>query len=319
MGTCSATCGSGVRTDTRDCLQGTCTESLRRSVSCEREACVVYGNWKMGTCSATCGSGVRTDTRDCLQGTCTESLRRSVSCEREACVVYGNWEIGTCSATCGSGVRTDRRVCVQGTCTENLVRSVSCEVSDCQVYSEWRVGACSVTCGRGLRVDRRTCVQGDCTEDLVRTTQCVLADCSRQVLCELPDLGPNMVKPFITSFVVGDSWNLRCMYGYELSGNSKITCRANGRFSSVSAVCTKTPVTPTTCEIPVIPPYALRVNDQQSYKVGDTMELACRSGYTMDESSSSTALCQPDGTFSEIRLVCNADGAFYGVLRSNTN
>ena len=48
-----------------------------------------------------------------------------------------------------------------------------------------------------------------------------------------------MVKPFITSFVVGDSWNLRCMFGYELSGNTKITCGANGKFSSVDAVCEK--------------------------------------------------------------------------------
>ena len=62
---------------------------------------------------------------------------------------------------------------------------------------------------------------------------------------------------------------------------------------------------PTICEIPVIPPYAVRVNDQQSYKIGDVMELACRSGYTMDDSSTNTSVCQPDGTFAEIRLICN--------------
>lgn len=62
---------------------------------------------------------------------------------------------------------------------------------------------------------------------------------------------------------------------------------------------------PTTCEIPVLPPYAVRVNSQQSYKIGDVMELACKPGYTMDESSTNTCSCQQDGTFTEIRLICN--------------
>jgi len=305
IGTCSVKCGSGVRVDKRACLQGTCTEDLVRSVPCDGEVCVVYSEWTIGVCSATCGSGMRVDRRTCVQGVCTEDLVRSIPCELEVCVEYGEWIIGVCSVTCGSGARVDRRVCMQGTCNEDLIRSVPCEVLDCQIYSEWRIGSCSVTCGRGIRVDRRTCVQGQCVEDLVRTTSCILTECRREILCDLPDLGANMVKPFITSFVAGDYWNLRCMYGYNLSGNTKITCGANGKFSEVDAVCTPIPVMPTICEIPVIPPYAVRVNDQQSYKIGDVMELACRSGYTMDDSSTNTSVCQPDGTFAEIRLICN--------------
>merc|ERR1719376_1085328 len=57
IGSCSATCGSGVRRDRRTCVQGRCTESLDRTVPCEREVCVVYSDWVIGSCSVTCGSG----------------------------------------------------------------------------------------------------------------------------------------------------------------------------------------------------------------------------------------------------------------------
>ena len=82
---CSVTCGSGIKTASRECLQGDCTEKLVKEVPCERAPCEVYSDWVEGMCSVTCGNGFRVDRRNCLQGVCVEDLSKTVSCEEDPC------------------------------------------------------------------------------------------------------------------------------------------------------------------------------------------------------------------------------------------
>ncbi|XP_071104973.1 uncharacterized protein [Haliotis cracherodii] len=145
-GDCSASCGGGSRTISRN---RTCTnpapsnggedcvgESKEEdSEVCNSDGCPVNGSWSVwtvtaGDCSASCGGGSRTISRartcsnpapsnggaDCV-GSATGDY--SETCNTVGCPVDGNWTewtvtTGDCSASCGGGSRTISR---NRTCT----------------------------------------------------------------------------------------------------------------------------------------------------------------------------------------------------------
>ncbi|KAL3852076.1 hypothetical protein ACJMK2_015763 [Sinanodonta woodiana] len=147
--TCSATCGSGFKIETRSRIcsnpspqyggtqcNGASTEYQTRP--CNIKPCPIDGNWgdwngwtSNAQCSVTCGGGNDMQTRnrsctnpppqnggrDCI-GTSTGS--QTVPCCSQGCPQDGSWSTwtnwnqqGACSITCGDGVqaRTRNRVC----------------------------------------------------------------------------------------------------------------------------------------------------------------------------------------------------------------
>ncbi|KAL3852080.1 hypothetical protein ACJMK2_015767 [Sinanodonta woodiana] len=143
--TCSLTCGTGVKTETRsrNCsnpmpqnggrqCNGTSTEN--QTSACNTNLCPIDGNWgawsswtSNARCSVTCGTGVKTETRsrNCsnpvpqnggrqCNGTSTEN--QTSACNTNLCPIDGNWGAwsswtsnATCSLTCGTGVKTETR------------------------------------------------------------------------------------------------------------------------------------------------------------------------------------------------------------------
>ncbi|XP_070560196.1 ADAMTS-like protein 1 [Ptychodera flava] len=171
-GTCSATCGTSVRTRTVTCVA--------------------------------VGTDVVVDQAQCLSAGLT--IPSAVeNCVVPDCYTYSISAWGECSATCGSSFRTRTVTCVvSGTTTvvddSNCVASgltaptavEVCAVGDCPIYvfesTEW--SECSATCGNSIRVRTVTCrehlfdvVVDDSfcfAENLVKPTaqeQCIVPDC----------------------------------------------------------------------------------------------------------------------------------------------
>merc|ERR1712115_739540 len=74
-GTCSVTCGGGIRIDNRECNNPEpknggepCSGNKTQTFECNTNTCPVDGGWsewEEGTCSVTCGGGIRIDNREC--------------------------------------------------------------------------------------------------------------------------------------------------------------------------------------------------------------------------------------------------------------
>ena len=130
---CSATCGGGSRTKTRECndpppeFDGANCQGLSYEKSeCNAQKCPIDGNWgawsSWSECSATCGGGIRTKTRECndppsaFNGDDCQGLSIEESeCKAQKCPIDGNWGAWSawseCSATCGRGIQTKTREC----------------------------------------------------------------------------------------------------------------------------------------------------------------------------------------------------------------
>ncbi|XP_052285147.1 SCO-spondin-like isoform X5 [Dreissena polymorpha] len=190
--TCSATCGDGIETRGRKCVNPVpsaplgkdCEGSVNETQACTNITdCPVDGYWSewasWSTCSVTCGHGDRSRNRTCLfeQGKprghdCVGQGLQTGSCTESVCPVDGYWSEwaswSTCSVTCGHGDRSRYRTCLfeQGKphgrdCVGQGLQTGSCTESDCPVDGVWNTWAawsiCNVTCGGGTKHRMRDC------------------------------------------------------------------------------------------------------------------------------------------------------------------
>nr|XP_039269682.1 A disintegrin and metalloproteinase with thrombospondin motifs gon-1-like isoform X5 [Styela clava] len=194
---CSVTCGNGIDTRTRQCLDSKdkvvkrkeCVGRSIRKQRCRLPSCRVY-HWSTWTakCSVTCGKGIETRSRNCLDSKdlivsatkCVGESRKRYSCTRNECISY-NWSVwgSKCSVTCGTGVERRTRKCFDS--NKKLVSSVncvgkativgSCTKKACVSYKwgSWKT-KCSVTCGKGIEISKRDCL--DSNEAPVQESQC---------------------------------------------------------------------------------------------------------------------------------------------------
>ncbi|XP_057298171.1 SCO-spondin-like isoform X3 [Hydractinia symbiolongicarpus] len=186
-GSCSATCGNGVRARTRVCNNpapanngNPCAGSSTDQIVCNLGLCPVHGNWGSwvaGSCSRTCGNGQRARTRQCNNpvpanggNQCQGSNADQISCNEGLCPIHGNWGSwvnSTCSTTCGFGLVTRNRECNNpapanggNPCIGSQIEQLTCNDGPCPVHGfwgNWVGGSCSVTCGSGTRTRTRFC------------------------------------------------------------------------------------------------------------------------------------------------------------------
>ena len=57
--------------------------------------------------------------------------------------------------------------------------------------------------------------------------------------------------------------------------------------------------------MPSIPPFAMQIGSQTTFKFGDVLEVSCKEEYIKDDKSFTRTVCQADGTFNEFLIVCN--------------
>ncbi|XP_059154883.1 uncharacterized protein LOC131940263 [Physella acuta] len=126
---CSVTCGSGVKSRSRECdspkpenggelCQGSKTETQVCDTGCQDCS---WGDWTQWTCDVTCGSGTATRSRTIAQVAvngglpCQGPKTSSKLCTLSVCPVvggFGAWGVWSpCSRSCGGGVSTRQRSC----------------------------------------------------------------------------------------------------------------------------------------------------------------------------------------------------------------
>ncbi|XP_060071250.1 uncharacterized protein LOC132551155 [Ylistrum balloti] len=189
-GSCSRTCGGGVKKRYRTCTNpapahggNDCPNSNEGSASCNTGACPIDGAWSAwgsyGSCSVTCGGGNKYRSRTCSNPTpqyggasCGNADTSSATCNTHHCPINGGWaswgSYGACSVTCGGGTKYRERTCTSPTpqyggasCGNAYSSSTSCNTHHCPIDGAWSswgsYGSCSVTCGGGIKYRQRTC------------------------------------------------------------------------------------------------------------------------------------------------------------------
>uniref|UniRef100_H2YA65 F5/8 type C domain-containing protein n=1 Tax=Ciona savignyi TaxID=51511 RepID=H2YA65_CIOSA len=167
---CSTSCGSGVMSRERSCLNGTagvsgCPGDTESFGQCNQHSCPAWSAWKpWSVCSASCGnSGVRARSRDCYDdsigdivtdSSCGQGAATEIeTCGRGPCPVWSSWgRWGSCSVSCGVGWSERTRLCRNGT-----VGDMGCHIGkslDKKVCNTWDCpSTCDVT---ELEVKNRT-------------------------------------------------------------------------------------------------------------------------------------------------------------------
>jgi len=209
---CSAKCGPGMQTRTRDCTPpmygGTgCPSLLSLQRVCQAKPCPIDGFYKQwtsfGKCSVTCGQGIQTRTRACVQprfggAACVGSTKEQQNCQASPCPINAAASVwsayGACSVTCGRGVMVRTRSCTvpaqfggNGALCASLSQTKACTaaIPNCAVDSvvgAWsQYSSCSVTCGHGMMTRTRTCTAarygGQACPRLTDIRDCTLQPC----------------------------------------------------------------------------------------------------------------------------------------------
>ncbi|XP_065183969.1 SCO-spondin-like [Sycon ciliatum] len=191
---CSVTCGSGVRSRSRDCSSPSprfggypCSGSSEEVKICNVQPCPVHGDWSVwedwSDCSVSCGAdgGIQSKRRHCNNpypqngGTpCPGPAVEIRDCTTQVpCPIDGGWtnwtEWSHCSETCGvQGFKLRYRNCTNPApqhdgrlCPGSSQRIKHCTEPPCAVDGYWhswgRWSPCDALCGQGLKSRSRTC------------------------------------------------------------------------------------------------------------------------------------------------------------------
>ena len=178
---CSVTCGNGIRTRTRVCInaspgnRGCHIGEEAEQITCSKEKCIFWSTWsEYSECSVTCGDGIKTRQRNCInaspgqQGCHIGDAAEQIYCSKEKCAFWSSWsKFSDCSVTCGDGVKTRKRECMNGSPGQqgchigDTVEQMSCSKETCAFWSTWsEYSDCSVTCGDGIKIKQRECMNG---------------------------------------------------------------------------------------------------------------------------------------------------------------
>jgi len=183
FGGCNATCGGGVKTQTRTQNPAqfggkNCTGSPTNSTPCNTQACPVDCTWNpwsaFGACNVTCGGGIQNQTRSQNAAqfggmACTGPAINFTTCNTQNCPIDCTWNafgpFGGCNQTCGGGkqnqTRTQNPAQFGGAaCKGSDTNFTDCNTQPCPIDCTWNAfgsfGACNRTCGGGKQNQTRT-------------------------------------------------------------------------------------------------------------------------------------------------------------------
>uniref|UniRef100_UPI00193A61B8 uncharacterized protein LOC120335429 n=1 Tax=Styela clava TaxID=7725 RepID=UPI00193A61B8 len=204
-GSCSVSCGRGLRSRFRACDGGDagtlgCRGDTEQIESCVTGFCSYYDEWSVWrACSQTCGGGVRERTRNCIGTGLTRCVGPNVdrqNCNSNPCPEWQDWTEWTdCSTTCGGGLRSRDRICIGGIpgmvgCEGEPREEDFCNGQACSYWSSWGpFGDCSATCGVGRQTKTRRCIsplglEGFCSGDPRVSIDCNVHPCPSWSLWE---------------------------------------------------------------------------------------------------------------------------------------
>ncbi|XP_053397886.1 adhesion G protein-coupled receptor B1-like [Mercenaria mercenaria] len=261
--TCSATCGEGTTSRTRECNnpapvgQGSeCVGSSTEENKCTIQECPVdgkFGFWGFwSNCNQTCGGGTQTRTRSCNNpepahggSECVGDTSQSQTCNTQECSgVYGPWSSwGICSKTCGAGTQTRSRNCEgSNSCSGPRTETRDCFPSNCPVnggFSDWGIwSACTKTCGGGTHSRTRSCTNplpafggSVCNGETSQTEACNEQTC-------LATSCPEDTNSYGTwpGTIAGQTAVLECHNQGEEGGYSR-RCGQTGTWDGVTGKC----------------------------------------------------------------------------------
>ena len=245
---CSASCGGGTRTKTRQCNQVTgrdsfgnpCKVDLIEMESCNNQDCPVWTPWTEWTeCSKSCGGGTRKKVRECalprhLSGQCQGDAVMTEECNPGNCPTLTPWSEWTqCSKSCGSGSQRRVRQCKlqsrnlnRNPCFEPLEEDRQCNPQDCPKWTDWSEWTeCSASCGGGTRTKVRECKDGN---EILGSGSCASGNDSVTEVCNPPDTHP---CPMWTEWSQWSQCSTSCGRGKRNRGRECSTpTMRNGRF-----------------------------------------------------------------------------------------
>ncbi|KAL5272728.1 hypothetical protein ACHWQZ_G000802 [Mnemiopsis leidyi] len=216
---CSAECGGGIQTRSRECNNPPpqyggleCQGDSVKVAECNIQHCPIDGGWGVwgnwSDCSVSCGGGIQTMTKLCDNPRpqyggklCEGEDTKTRSCKEQPCPVNGGWsEYGpwsNCTEVCGGGNKTRLRTCDNPKpkyggleCEGSESDIKDCNTQPCPIdgnwseYGEW--GECSAPCGSGNRTRTRTCSDPapqyggkNCTGIFEKTEECNTFACGQ--------------------------------------------------------------------------------------------------------------------------------------------
>ena len=222
-GSCSKSCGGGVKNLTRTCTNPSplnggkdCEGSGTKSVECNTEACPINGGWSgwtdSSTCTKTCGGGTKTQTRSCTNpspanggSVCAGSATQTTDCGTIPCPINGGWtdwmNSGTCSKPCEGGLQSQIRTCTNpepmhgGTnCVGSVEQKLPCNTGTCsyKLQDQRTPANCLYAASMGLAADKTS-----------RTRWTTCADTSKTTYWQFQDLGKGDGKTLVKNMGVG--------------------------------------------------------------------------------------------------------------------
>uniref|UniRef100_A0A914ZG89 Uncharacterized protein n=1 Tax=Panagrolaimus superbus TaxID=310955 RepID=A0A914ZG89_9BILA len=173
-GTCSVTCGSGIRQRKRFCSTGResdCRGDATLEESCELPECDIWSEWGSYTpCTVSCGGGEQERSRYCKNGrNCIGPAEERRTCADVDCPHWSGWSgWHECSASCGQGMAKRSRDCLpigSYDCPGEAQEHQSCELRPCPEWAPWlQWTECTKSCDGGERQRRRECLHGSTNE-----------------------------------------------------------------------------------------------------------------------------------------------------------
>ncbi|XP_019625813.1 PREDICTED: LOW QUALITY PROTEIN: sushi, von Willebrand factor type A, EGF and pentraxin domain-containing protein 1-like [Branchiostoma belcheri] len=188
---------------------------------------------------------------------------------------WSGWSLGTCSASCGGGTAP---------CSRTKSPAASCGGADCSGPATSR---CACTgpnpCQNGGQRASSGC---SCPAGFIGSC------CQTRISCPAITAPTNGGNSGCTTYSCGMTFS--CNSGYELSGNSAITCQSNGQWSGSRPSCSR-----------VRCPDLSAPSDgtiSGSYYYSDVVTFGCSTGFSLQ--GDATRTCQADKTWSGSQTTC---------------
>nr|XP_026694049.1 sushi, von Willebrand factor type A, EGF and pentraxin domain-containing protein 1 isoform X40 [Ciona intestinalis] len=151
------------------------------------------------------------------------------------------------------------------------------------------------TCNNGYKINNSPTITCQASGQFTA----LAATCTK--VCSTPPTlanGDFTVKNNANQYDINTVLTYTCNSGYRLDNSPTATCQASGKFTALTAVCTKVCSTPPTL---ANGDFTVKNNANQ-YDINTVLTYTCNSGYRLEKSPSIT--CQASGKFTSLGAVC---------------